>query len=72
MKINDWKQKGAGLCNPCYSYEKQFGDKTLIIRVERKSGFCDIKIKGEPKVLVSSVTSLDEAMAFCEVRFGGK
>lgn len=36
MKINGWKQKSAGLLhNPCYSYEKKFGDKTLIIRVEK-------------------------------------
>lgn len=73
MKINGWKQKGAGLlCNPCYSYEKKFGDKTLIIRVERKSGFCDVKIKGEPTVMVSNIATLEEAMNFCEVRFGGQ
>lgn len=73
MKINGWKQKGAGLLyNPCYSYEKQFGDKTLITRVERKSGFCDIKIKGEPNVMVSNIATFEEAMAFCEVRFGGQ
>ena len=40
MKINGWKQKGAGLLlNPCYSYERKFGDETLIIQVERKPDF---------------------------------
>ena len=73
MRINGWKQKGAGLLyKPYYSYEKKFGDKTLIIRVERQYGFCDIKIKGEPHVMVSNIATLEEAMNFCEVRFGGK
>ena len=73
MKINGWKRKGYGLIyNPCYSYERKFGDKTLIIRVERKTGYCDIKVKGEPTVVASNIATLEEAMAFCEVRFGGQ
>lgn len=73
MRLNGWTRKGAGLFNnPCYSYEKKFGDKTLIIRVERQSGFYDVKVKGESTVMVDNIATLEEAMNFCEVRFGGQ
>lgn len=73
LKINGWKQEGVGLLhNTYYSYEKKFGDKTLIIRVERHYGLCDIRVKGEPTAMISNIASLEEAMNFCEVRFGGQ